>query len=98
MDKFTTGLIIVLLLFVALFGWAYISLGAGQGGAGGDSLVVRTLKAQGLENISIGGPTALGVCDGHQVPTTFTATRDSAPIAGVVCEDLVMQTAYIKYR
>lgn len=83
-----TGLIILALLFVV----PKISQIVGG------SLAERVLVAEGMANIAT-QPAAMGNCASGQTPVGFTATRaDGTPVSGVVCENLILQTAYIKYR
>jgi amino acid permease len=65
---------------------------------GGESVVIRTLHAQGFENIET-GPALLGYCESGELPTSFSATtKDGQPVSGVVCVNSFLQTAYIRYK
>lgn len=85
------ALITVLLCLAALF-----AMNAMQP-QNGDSLVIRTLKAQGMENIQT-APAMLGMCDDNDIPTSFTATQNEQAVSGVVCVNALRQTAYIRYK
>jgi hypothetical protein len=88
---------VLLLVVVVLLGLAYLFI-TGSGDTSSDSLAVRTLQAQGFEQIQT-KTTAAGYCESGEHAYAFAAVRPGVGVVqGFVCVRFFPSSAYIKYH
>ncbi len=68
-----------------------------QTGTDSTALVVKTLQSEGATEIRV-QPGSAGNCTTGEVAYDFVAIKNEQPVSGLVCVNIHMDTAYIRYR